>query len=291
MFQKARSHCLRALVAVALPLTVVHFNANEAMPSLTVGSGTRTSENRSLPQFDKLELHIPVEFNIRRGDKITCVLSGDDNIIPLISTVVTDRCLQISATGGYAPRQKLFVTIDVPVLKGIVSDAPGKIAVGSRVLRAGTGRVEVVSKSTASITIADVNAENLLVVSNGTGGITIADVTAKKVVEVVKKGTENITMTHLAADRLLIKSNATGVMTAKGKVKELSAILEGTERLKLAGLESAKAEITHSGTGVAEVWVTETLTAEASGTGNIMYSGSPSQIHSSGDGPGKVIKK
>lgn len=75
-------------------------------------------------------------------------------------------------------------------------------------------------------------------------------------------------------------------ITARGSVDHLEVVLSGVTGYRGLSLESRTATVLASGVSWAEVWVSERLYADASGTSSIRYAGDPVEVvaHTSGLG-------
>ncbi len=63
---------------------------------------------------------------MRSQEQESLKISGDDNIIPFITTEVKQGTLYIQSSKGYSPRQNLKVIIGTPDLKRFVFDGVGE---------------------------------------------------------------------------------------------------------------------------------------------------------------------
>ena len=90
------------------------------------GSGNVKTEKRSLASFDSLDANYVGSIQVRSQGQESLEISGDDNIIPLITTEVKNGTLYIRPTKGYNPQQKLQIIISTPDLKKFVFDGVGK---------------------------------------------------------------------------------------------------------------------------------------------------------------------
>ncbi len=90
------------------------------------GSGIVKTEKRSLASFDSLDANYVGSIQVRSQGQKSLEISGDDNIIPLITTEVKNGTLYIRPTKGYNPQQKLQIIISTPDLKSFVFDGVGK---------------------------------------------------------------------------------------------------------------------------------------------------------------------
>ena len=86
----------------------------------------------------------------------------------------------------------------------------------------------------------------------------------------------SITIAELVADELVVAlSGVGGVRIDGGEVADQSVTLSGVGDYSAVELASATAEVRTSGVGSVEVWATDRLVADISGTGDVRYRGSP----------------
>jgi hypothetical protein len=101
-------------------------------------------------------------------------------------------------------------------------------------------------------------------------------------------GSGKIAITDVAHDQLTLVIRGSGDIIATGKVASMRADIYGSGHLDAAGLAAKTSVITVNGSGDATVQATDALTAEVRGSGDIKYSGSPSRVHESVSGSGKI---
>jgi hypothetical protein len=95
-------------------------------PSQVRGSGIAKTEKRTVPAFDSLDVNYAGAIEVRSQEQESLKISGDDNIIPFITTEVKQGTLYIQSSKGYSPRQNLKVMIGTPDLKRFVFDGVGE---------------------------------------------------------------------------------------------------------------------------------------------------------------------
>ena len=78
------------------------------------GSGNVISESRELLNFNVLELIGSIDVNMTTGNEYSCIVEGDDNLVPLILTEVKNGHLHISVKQSYSTRIGLVVNIETP---------------------------------------------------------------------------------------------------------------------------------------------------------------------------------
>ena len=77
------------------------------------------------------------------------------------------------------------------------------------------------------------------------------------------------------ANLLDVVVSGAGDIELIGKVEVQNVLLSGFGRYQAFDLESQEADVTISGAGGADVWVTEKLAVTISGAGDVNYYGSP----------------
>lgn len=92
--------------------------------------------------------------------------------------------------------------------------------------------------------------------------------------------------------KLEIEAAGSGTITARGCVESLSFKGRGSGVFRAFELQSNQVNITHTGSGDIEVAVKNSLQANMSGSGHLLYKGEPSRIiiHSSGAGTVQQVK-
>lgn len=141
--------------------------------NMVVGSGKIGIENRNLTEFETLYLDINADVTVVKGKKTRCVITADDNILPVIITKSADKILRISAKDSYSSRQKVEVAIETPQLKKAEINGAGTVAV-TGVLK---DRVDLVISGSGDIT-AKGQVKELIATINGSGDLHAADLQA-----------------------------------------------------------------------------------------------------------------
>lgn len=95
-------------------------------PSNVTGSGIAKTEKRSLVSFASLDVNCAGSIQVRSQGQESLEISGDDNIVPLITTEVKNGTLYIRSSKGYHPHRKLQIVVSTPNLKRFVFDGAGE---------------------------------------------------------------------------------------------------------------------------------------------------------------------
>lgn len=165
---------------------------------------------------------------------------------------------------------------------------------------AGTIRVAVGPKPGVKIQ-ADNNVVDLIS-TNITGGmLTLAatkpftskvpiqiDIIAPSITSVTLAGAGSIDVSGISGTNLELTLGGSGDITANGNVDDLIARINGSGNLALGDLKARKGRVAIDGVGDIEVSVKDELFAEISGTGEIVYRGTPT-VKTKISGVGDVV--
>ena len=171
-------------LAIALPLLI--------LPACTgtKGSGTAKTETREVGKFSAIEASGAITLEVTVGRSPSVQVSGDDNIVPLITTEVQGERLVVKSTKSYNSKQPLKVTVSTPVitlvklsgasrldLTGMSGDSlQVQLSGASRVKMAGkVGKLEITAKGACQVQATELHAGTVMVDISGAGR---ADVSA-----------------------------------------------------------------------------------------------------------------
>ena len=220
----------RLLVASLAALSLPALSASREMR----GSGRVTSERRAVAGFDRLSVAGDFQIELSQGSAEGLELTGDDDLLPLIETVVEtrdgSRTLRISPKRDIdlRPSQPIRIRIELIRLSGI------SLAGGSRVMADG------------------LRAGSLSLSIGGAGDITLA---------------------ALEAERLAINIGGSGRVTVDGRSPEASLSIAGSGRVMLAGLAADEVSVDIAGSGNAEVRAERRLKVSIAGSGRVRHGG------------------
>jgi hypothetical protein len=79
----------------------------------TKGSGTAATDHRTVDPFTAVEVRGTVELELTVGSTPSVTLSGDDNLLPLVTTDVSGKRLIISSKEGIRPELPLVARVTV----------------------------------------------------------------------------------------------------------------------------------------------------------------------------------
>ncbi len=168
------------------------------------GSGNRQAEKRNVASFTSISTEGAFEIEVVQGTPQTLEIEGDDNILPLITTEVSNNVLRIKNTRSYSTRKLIAIKISAPTLEGVSAS--------------GAGRIEV----------SGLKNEKFGLDVNGAGTIRVSGET--KVLEIDTNGATNIDTHKLRADRAVVESNGVAKVEVYA-AKELDVTVNGLSRV------------------------------------------------------------
>lgn len=144
------------------------------------GSGEVKSENRELAGFNTIQLDISADVTVTRGDKHECVITADDNIIPVILTKTSNKVLHITTQQNYASNQKVKIAIKTPQLRKVKINGSGTLT-AMEVLE---DKAELVISGSGDIT-ASGQVKEIIASINGSGNLLAENLEAKKATVII----------------------------------------------------------------------------------------------------------
>jgi hypothetical protein len=121
-----RRSCLTA--AAALLMVGV---APRAARAATAGSGRPATETRAPGAFSAIAMRGDIDVRVRQGARESVQVTADDNLVPLVETVLDGETLHIQWKRGATvrPHSKVMVVVDVVRLGGLSAAGSGALVV------------------------------------------------------------------------------------------------------------------------------------------------------------------
>src|SRR5437764_1120627 len=91
----------------------------EKFSGKTTGSGTTKVEKRNVPAFTSVKISGAYDVEIVAQKEQSLEVEGDDNLLPLVKTEVSNGVLDIGNEKSFSTRGKLRLRLSVPQLDGI----------------------------------------------------------------------------------------------------------------------------------------------------------------------------
>ncbi len=191
-----------------------------------VGSGTPKTEAREVTAFQSIALDVAATLELRQGDTDGLTITGDDNIVPLIETVVENGTLKIRWAGNkrnYSLHyKKLQIVVNARTINSLSVTGSGDIHA------------------------AKLKSQDLRTTIGGSGDITI-DILEATSLKVGLTGSGDVTVGG-KADTLDVSLTGSGdVAAAKLDVRSAKVSLQGSGDVSVWATESLKASVAGSG--------------------------------------------
>ncbi len=234
----------------------------------TRGSGNLKTESRPVSGITAVELDTSGDLTLSRGETESLTIEAEDNLLPLLTSDVNGGTLKLATKpgSGLSATKPIKYTLVVKNLASLVLNASG------------------------SITAADLTGGDKFVVENsGSGDISLAAVSAGNTTVNVS-GSGALTITNLISTKTAVKIDGSGNARVAGTTTDQNVNISGSGDFNADKLASKTAVITTNGSGSATVQVSDTLNATISGSGDIIYIGSPT-VTQKDDGSGKITQQ
>lgn len=218
----------------------------------TVGSGRVQSETRTIGDFEAIAVAGSIDLEVRQAARPSLTLSADDNLLPLVETVVEPGrhgpTLRVRLRRGetVSTRTPIKVTVDAVKLKAIAA--------------AGSGDVRVWALQTPSL------------------HLTLA-------------GSTDARLEGLAADQLDVSMAGSGNVVAAGRAGQLKLSISGSGDADLSALAADEVKVGIAGSGDAQVTANKALSVSVAGSGDVVYGGAVSTVSSKVAGSGSVRRR
>lgn len=132
----------------------------------------------------------------------------------------------------------------------------------------------------------NVNTEKLTVECSGSGSVTLNSRSQELYAQA--SGSGRSTLTCQVADFAKISVSGSGGINIKGTTERAELSAAGSGTLRGEEFKVKTATVRSAGSGGIRIWVEDSITGSASGSGSVRYKGSPSQINVRKSGSGSV---
>lgn len=135
------------------------------------GSGNPKQETRKLSSFTEIAVRDALRVEISVGAARDVEVSGDDNLVPLVSTVVEGQRLLLELTdhSSSEPRRSLLIRVKLPVLTALVALEAAQVE--ARGLAANTLRIE--ARGSAQLNLSGMGGSALDIIVDGASRVTV----------------------------------------------------------------------------------------------------------------------
>jgi hypothetical protein len=135
------------------------------------GSGKVITEDRPVSGVGQVSMTIPGDLEIQQGEAESLTVTGEDNLLPLLSTDLRGDELVIRwiSNTNVRPLRPLQIKLTVKDLQGLVSSSSGKVTVGPLT----TGDFRLTLSSSGDVTMDGLQADRVIANLSSSGNIFI----------------------------------------------------------------------------------------------------------------------
>jgi Putative auto-transporter adhesin, head GIN domain len=218
----------------------------------TTSSGNATSEVRAANGSQAISLRSSIDLVVRQGNSEGVMVRADDNILPLVQTLVEGsgdaRTLRIQFKAGESLRTKtpVVVTVDVVNLNAVASSGSGNIT------------IEALKAPTLTLSIS---------------------------------GSSDAKLRELDIEQLNISIAGSGDVQASGRAAKLDVSIAGSGDVRMRELAAGDVGVSIAGSGDASVTAQRTISVAIAGSGDVDYCGGATLAKRSIAGSGTVRQR
>jgi hypothetical protein len=195
---------------------------------------------KSLPAFSKLSFEISGDLEIVPSANIGYTVRAEQKVIDALALVVERDTLRIHAPKGYRTSAGVKVTVRLPRLSQLTSDASGDVIIGAIECKT----FKLIATGSGSISAPSLSCSALEVEATGSGDITLAGKTGPLAIEATGSG--SVDAKALVATDVRVKQEGSGDVSVN-PTKSLSGSLDGAGDLNFKGAITPK--VSASGAG------------------------------------------
>jgi hypothetical protein len=225
-----------ASAAVALPA------AAWPWPETTRGNGVIRQQARETGHFKGVALSLPAQVEIRMGDVEGVTVETDENLLPLVATVVEKGTLHIRPAKGnlnLKPRS-LKVVVQARQIEQLAVGGAGSIkAAGLK-----TPLLDLGIGGSGAIEVSGVDSDSIEAAVGGSGNVKIAGAARKFSVSI--GGSGDVKAGELKSDEVSVSIGGSGDVTVWA-ARSLSAAIAGSGDVKYYGDPKVQTTVVGSG--------------------------------------------
>ncbi|WP_028978377.1 head GIN domain-containing protein [Sporocytophaga myxococcoides] len=206
------------------------------------GSGDIASIERSLPQFNGVEINGSFDVHIKKDSVQKVVITADDNILPIIDTEVENGILEIEIDDDECLRKssKVDVYISIPSLRKVRLNGSGNVNGDGQF----TGdEMDVSINGSGNISL-NFNGENLKSKIDGSGNITLSGISYNSSHEI--NGSGRINAKNTESQKVNAKINGSGSISVNA-IQTLKVNISGSGAVGYIGNPVTDVSVSGSG--------------------------------------------
>jgi hypothetical protein len=274
---KTKMNLIAAIVSVALIFSTTITNAQIR------GNGNVISELRNPGAFSSVKVNNSIDIYITEGSSNSITVKADENLLPIISTVVSNGVLEISNSRSYQNAEVLEVHLTMENIDKLSSTGSGDIYCEG----VSGNNVQILLNGSGDFN-GDFNIKNLQLKLNGSGDADVSGV--RGALQIYISGSGDVEAESLQLESCVIKIMGSGDIKLKGSAAKLTVKQTGSGDVNAYNLKAVDVTISNSGSGDIVIHAIDNLDVSLQGSGDVSYSGSP-RVNIESHGSGEVYKR
>jgi len=250
------------------------------------GSGNLKTENRQLNGFVQVQSRSSFSVFITQAPEFQVKIEADDNILPYVTTSVSDKVLNIGMKSDFSfeGRNKINIYISMPVIIGVSQSGSGLI----KGMNKFTGDALAAENRGSGTISLQYEGNQVKLALKGSGAFDFSG--AAKKFDVYSSGSGKIAA-QANSEEMEVSNNGSGDMVLEGTTKSLKIQSHGSGNVDAKNMKAFNVDVSVNGSGNCRVNANEKLNAFVHGSGNIIYSGKASDCQTKHWGSGRIRKE
>jgi len=120
---------MKNFLALLLVITATATGCHHSIGHGVVGSGVRQVQKREVAPFTSVSTEGAFDITIACQKPQSIQVEADDNVLPLVSTEVSNGVLYVKSLRGYSTRDNVELRIEVPNIEGLNLEGAGTIEI------------------------------------------------------------------------------------------------------------------------------------------------------------------
>ena len=237
---------------------------------IALETSAQQTETRKVPAFDKLEIGGSFDAVLQQGNETSVKITAENIDTKKILTETDGNTLKVSLENGNYHNIRIKVEVTYESLVSLNKSGSGNLICES-----------------------DLSSSNGFdLSSNGSGNVTIKGTIKGGQVSIDRNGSGDMKLEGLQAETIQMNFSGSGNFEVnEGNAKTQRIHLNGSGNVSAYGLKTETCSAVVSGSGDIEVYVSNSIEATITGSGNIDYRGNAQIKQIEVNGSGRINKK
>lgn len=194
---------------------------------VVTGSGRLVRQARPVANFRRLKVEGATNVEIRTGAAPSLIIEADDNLMPLLTSNVSDATLVLGTRGSFRTRNPVRVYVTVPDIEHVATNGSGNVNIRGVSNR----RLELVTRGSGNM-LAQGRTGEIKVIVQGSGNANMRGVEAGRA-EVSVMGSGNAWVSTSGA--LTARAHGSGNVFVGGNPSSVDVSQGGSGRVHVGG--------------------------------------------------------